>query len=32
MLLQRERELVAEYGRRLVRAGLASGTFGNLSE
>ena len=31
MLLQRERELVAEYGRRLVRAGLASGTFGNLS-
>ena len=31
MLLQREREWVAEYGRRLVRAGLATGTFGNLS-
>ena len=31
MLLQEQRELVVEYGRRLVRSGLTVGTFGNLS-
>ena len=31
MLLQEQRELVVEYGRRLVSSGLTEGTFGNLS-
>ena len=31
MLLQAQRELVAEYGRRLLSTGLTEGTFGNLS-
>jgi L-fuculose-phosphate aldolase len=31
MLLQEERELVVEYGKRLVEYGLVKGTFGNLS-
>ena len=31
MLLEKERTLVAQYGRRLVRAGLTAGTGGNLS-
>ena len=31
MLLEKERELVAAYGRRLVPAGLTAGTGGNLS-
>ena len=30
MLLQEQRELVVEYGRRLVSSGLTEGTFGNL--
>lgn len=31
MLLEKERILVAEYGRKLLSAGLTSGTGGNLS-
>lgn len=31
MILQKERELVVEYGRKLVETGLTVGTFGNLS-
>lgn len=31
MLLQQERELVVEYGNRLVQTGLVTGTFGNVS-
>ena len=31
MLLQQERALVAQYGRKLVSAGLTEGTFGNVS-
>ena len=31
MLLQEEREQVAEYGRAMVRRGLTNGTFGNVS-
>ncbi|WP_320171012.1 L-fuculose-phosphate aldolase [Maridesulfovibrio sp.] len=31
MLLKKERELVVEYGRKLLRAGLTTGTGGNLS-
>lgn len=31
MLLRRERELVAEYGRKMSTAGLSTGTSGNLS-
>lgn len=31
MLMQRERELIAEYGRKLSNAGLCPGTSGNLS-
>lgn len=31
MLLERERQIVAEYGRRLLAAGLTAGTGGNLS-
>ncbi len=31
MLLQAQRELVVEYGKRLVTSGLTEGTFGNLS-
>jgi L-fuculose-phosphate aldolase len=31
MLLQEERELVVEYGRKLVEYGLTEGTFGNVS-
>ena len=31
MLLQEQRELVVEYGKKLVTTGLTDGTFGNLS-
>ena len=31
MLLQEQREMVVEYGKRLVQSGLTVGTFGNLS-
>ena len=31
MLLQTQRELVVEYGKKLVTAGLTEGTFGNIS-
>ena len=31
MLLQKQRELVVEYGKKLVTTGLTDGTFGNLS-
>ena len=31
MLLKEQRELVVEYGKKLVEAGLTVGTFGNLS-
>lgn len=31
MLLQEQRELVVEYGKKLVQSGLTVGTFGNLS-
>ena len=31
MLLQKERELVAEYGKKMSAAGLSTGTSGNLS-
>ena len=31
MLLQKQRELVVDYGKKLVTAGLTDGTFGNLS-
>lgn len=31
MLMQKERELVSEYGRKLSAAGLCPGTSGNLS-
>ncbi|MCH4054152.1 MAG: L-fuculose-phosphate aldolase [Atopobiaceae bacterium] len=31
MLLQEERELIVEYGKKLVQFGLTEGTFGNLS-
>ena len=31
MLLQTQRELVVEYGKKLVTTGLTDGTFGNLS-
>lgn len=31
MLLQAQRELVVEYGKKLVTAGLTEGTFGNIS-
>lgn len=31
MILEKERELVVEYGRKLVETGLVKGTFGNIS-
>src|SRR6056297_4348524 len=31
MLLKKERELVAEYGRKLIETGLTTGTGGNIS-
>ena len=31
MLLQRERELVAKYGRKMLEEGLTRGTSGNIS-